>query len=63
VLACGAHIGKVTSGSYCPFVEKAVALALVGSGADTTEIGVDVRGKVRAARVTSLPFYVSPARR
>jgi aminomethyltransferase len=63
VLACGAQIGKVTSGSYCPFVEKAVALALVGRDADEREVGVEIRGKNRPARVTSLPFYVSGARK
>jgi aminomethyltransferase len=63
VLACGAHIGKVTSGSYCPTVEKAVALALVRRDANEPEVGVDIRGKVRAGRVTNLPFYVSGARR
>jgi aminomethyltransferase len=63
VVACGAQIGKVTSGSYCPFVEKAVALALVARDFDEAEVCVDVRGKMRPARVTSLPFYVSGARR
>jgi aminomethyltransferase len=63
VLACGAQIGKVTSGSYCPFVEKAVALALVDRGAHEAEVDVDIRGKSRRARVVKLPFYTSGAAR
>jgi aminomethyltransferase len=63
VVACGVEIGKVTSGSYCPFVEKALALALIDREARESEIGVDIRGKVKPARVTNLPFYVSGTRR
>jgi aminomethyltransferase len=61
VLACGAQIGKVTSGSYCAFVEKAVALALVERGVHEAEVDVDIRGKSRRARVVSLPFYAGGA--
>jgi len=63
VLACGVPIGKVTSGSYCPFLEKAFALALIDRDVRDPELGVDIRGKVKPARVTSLPFYVSGKRR
>jgi aminomethyltransferase len=63
VLACGAPIGKVTSGSYCPFLEKAFALALIDRDVHDAELGVEIRGKVKPAHVTSLPFYVSGKRR
>jgi aminomethyltransferase len=59
VLASGGQIGKVTSGSHCPSLGKACALALVDRGALEAEVGVEIRGKRRAARVTDLPFYVS----
>ena len=62
VLACGAEIGKVTSGSYGPTVEKAVALALVERDARETELSVVIRGKEKAVRTTRLPFYRSAAR-
>jgi len=58
VLASGTHIGMVTSGSYCPFVDKAVALALVPRDFESADLAVDVRGKPRRARVTDTPFYV-----
>ena len=63
VLACGAPIGKVTSGSYCPFLEKAFALALIDRDVRDPELGVEIRGKVKPAHVTSLPFYVSGKRK
>lgn len=63
VLACGTQIGKVTSGSYCAFMEKALALALVERDMHESEVDVDVRGKLKRARVTSLPFYVSSVAR
>jgi len=63
VLACGVQIGKVTSGSYCPFVEKAVALALVQHGAHEAEVDVNVRDKPRRAQVVGLPFYAGGAAR
>ena len=59
VLASGSRIGAVTSGTHCPTLGRAVALALVEREATTSErLAVDIRGKERAARVTSLPFYV-----
>jgi aminomethyltransferase len=64
VLASGSRIGTVTSGSHCPSLGRAVALALVDGGVDAAEhaaLAVDVRGKLRSARVTSLPFYVRQA--
>jgi glycine cleavage system T protein (aminomethyltransferase) len=59
VLACGVEIGKVTSGSYCPFVDKALALALVTQVPSDPAVEVEIRGKTKPARVTDIPFYVS----
>jgi aminomethyltransferase len=58
VLACGVEIGRVTSGSYCPTLGKAVALAMVDGSGETSDLEVDVRGRRRAAHEVRLPFYV-----
>jgi aminomethyltransferase len=58
VLACGVEIGRVTSGSYCPSVGKAVAMALVDGASARSELEVDVRGRRRPAHEVKLPFYV-----
>jgi len=53
------EIGHTTSGTLCPFVNKAVAMALLEkeglSLGDTVE--VDVRGRRIAAEIVPLPFY------
>jgi aminomethyltransferase len=58
VVADGRSIGVVTSGSYAPSVDRAIALAYVESGYATsgTDVGVEVRGRVRPARVVKTPF-------
>jgi aminomethyltransferase len=55
----GETVGRVTSGTRCPTLEKAVALGylppqLAEAG---TEIVADVRGRAVEARVVELPFY------
>ena len=58
-VVCGAKpVGMVTSGSHCPTLGKAVALALAASDCPSEGLSVEVRGKARAANVTTLPFYV-----
>jgi aminomethyltransferase len=59
ILADGAPVGVVTSGSYGPSVDKYIgmgyvpaALAAVGSA-----IAVEVRGRGQAARVVKTPFH------
>jgi aminomethyltransferase len=59
ILADGAPVGIVTSGSYGPSVDKYIgmgyvpaALAAVGSA-----IAVEVRGRGQAARVVKTPFH------
>jgi aminomethyltransferase len=59
VLKDGQMIGHVTSGTYSPTFEKAIAMAYVNPA--HTAVGaaceVDVRGKSAPARVVPLPFY------
>ncbi len=53
-------VGHTTSGTHCPYLGKAVAMALVDK-ASVLEIGsevmVDVRGRKVACKVVELPFY------
>lgn len=53
--------GRVTSGSYAPSLDRAVALALVAAdcSAPGTELWVEIRDRRVPARVVSLPFYRS----
>lgn len=59
VIVNSAEIGKVTSGTMCPFVKKAVAMALVEKGKVNVgdSIAVEVRGKAIEAVCVKLPFY------
>ena len=59
VLRDGQTIGRVTSGTVTPTLNKAVAMAYVDPAhtALGTPCTVDVRGKSEAARVVPLPFY------
>jgi len=54
-------IGVVTSGSYGPSVERSIALAYVPSAqaAIGTDVGIEIRGQVKAARVVKTPFHPS----
>ena len=55
----GEKIGVTTSGTHCPYLKQAVALALVD--ADHREVGtkvqVNVRGRMVDAEIIKLPFY------
>lgn len=62
VIAAGREVGKVTSGSFSPTLQKSVGMAyvpleLVEPGC---EVEIEVRGKLRAARIVALPFYRRP---
>lgn len=61
VVASGRRVGVVTSGSHCPTVGGAVALARLERDCMGAELAVEVRGKLRSACVTDLPFYVRQA--
>jgi aminomethyltransferase len=59
VTANGAMIGRVTSGTFSPTLNKAIAMAYVAPSQATvgTPLAVDVRGKAEAAKLVPLPFY------
>jgi aminomethyltransferase len=61
VVKDGAGSGIVTSGSYGPSVDRYIAMAYVASphAAVGTELGVVIRGQVKAARVVKTPFHPS----
>jgi aminomethyltransferase len=60
-----AVVGTVTSGSYCPTLGTAAAMAMVDRAAatDGTRLDVLIRDTAAAARVAPLPFYRRPATR
>ena len=59
VLHDGKEVGRVTSGTFAPTLQEAVAMAYIDP--KRTEVGtaceVDVRGKPEPARLVKLPFY------
>ena len=59
VMAGGRCIGKVTSGSYAPTLDKNLGLALVEAefAAAGQTFYIEIRGKNVAAEVISRPFY------
>jgi aminomethyltransferase len=59
VFANGRLIGKTTSGTFCPFIKQAAAMALVESqsAALGTAVEIDVRGRRVEAKIVPLPFY------
>jgi aminomethyltransferase len=56
------EVGRVTSGTFSPTLEKAIAMALVlpALSAVGSAVQVSVRGKPEQARVVPLPFYKRP---
>ena len=52
-------VGVVTSGTFAPTLQKAVAMAYVlpTYAAVDAALAVDMRGKAEAAQVVALPFY------
>lgn len=60
---CGEkHVGTVSSGTLCPFVNKAVGMALldIAYTEEDTVLEVDVRGRRVPVKVVPLPFYKRP---
>jgi aminomethyltransferase len=62
VVKDGARIGVITSGSYGPSVDRYIAMGYVATAhaAVGTEVEVEIRGQLKAARVVKTPFH--PAR-
>lgn len=59
VFAAGQEIGVTTSGTHCPFLGYAAAMAIldIAHTAIGTTVEVEVRGRRIAAEVVALPFY------
>jgi aminomethyltransferase len=59
VLHQGKIAGKTTSGTFCPHLKEALAMALVDASIAQpgTVVEVDVRGRKIEAQVCALPFY------
>lgn len=64
VLHDGQVVGTVTSGTYAPFLKKAIGLAYVPTAlaAPGTSLDIDIRGKYARATIVPLPFYKRPKR-
>ncbi len=52
-------VGQTTSGTFCPYLGKAVAMAMLPAAlaAEGTLVEADVRGRRVEAKVVPLPFY------
>jgi aminomethyltransferase len=59
VVKDGIPAGVVTSGSYGPSVDRYIAMAYVAAAhaAVGTEVGVEIRGQAKAARIVKTPFH------
>ena len=60
----GEKVGQVTSGTHCPFIGQAIAMAYLPK--PLSEVGqvvqIDVRGRMIDAEVVKLPFYKKPVK-
>jgi len=58
----GKLAGRVTSGSYAPFLKKNIGMAFLSPPLNQAgdEIEVEIRGKRAVARIVPLPFYKRP---
>jgi aminomethyltransferase len=58
ILVNGSTIGTVTSGTFSPSLEKGIAMGYVESSysAVGTQVQIDIRGKMAAASVVTVPF-------
>src|SRR5439155_13275602 len=59
VLADGALVGEITSGTLSPTLDKSIAMAYVDAdrAGEGTALSVDLKGTTVAAKVVKLPFY------
>jgi aminomethyltransferase len=65
ILAGGAPVGMVTSGSFSPSLERGIGMGYVRTelAAIGTEWDVEIRGAAQRARVARTPFYPSKAKK
>jgi len=61
-LVDGAQVGHVTSGTRTPFLKRAMGMAYLPVDRTTpgAQFDVEIRGRMRRARVVPLPFYNRP---
>ncbi|MBX3411419.1 MAG: glycine cleavage system aminomethyltransferase GcvT [Pirellulales bacterium] len=59
LLSGGQAVGRVTSGTFSPTLERPIALGYASPGLAVpgTELQVDLRGQAAAAHVVKMPFY------
>jgi aminomethyltransferase len=59
ILLEGRQIGRVTSGSYSPTLQKPIAMGYIQPqhAQPGLEVQVDIRGRTEPARLVQLPFY------
>jgi len=62
VLVNGAPVGRVTSGTFSPTLERPIAMAYVNreAASEGGQVDVEIRGQREAATVVALPFYRRP---
>ena len=60
--ASGAVVGRVTSGTMSPSLQKPIGMAYVPTAMskEGSELFIDVRGKALKGRVVKLPFHRNP---
>lgn len=63
VVRYGVSVGRVTSGTYAPYLQRSVALGYVppALAQPGTELGVVVRDRALSARTVPIPFYRRPS--
>jgi aminomethyltransferase len=61
----GSGLGRVTSGTFGPSVERSIAIGYVPAdhASPGTRVEVEIRGRRSAAEVVEMPFYRKEARR
>ena len=59
ILADNSQVGRVTSGTYSPTLDRSIAMGYVSIefASPGQKLRVDVRGRLSEAEVTPLPFY------
>jgi aminomethyltransferase len=62
IIKDGVKVGVITSGTFSPTLSKPIAMGFVQPDLSQpgTELMIDVRGQLAAARVVTLPFYTRP---